>query len=460
MENSRSAQFETGKIDSYMDELMEFICIPSVSADSDYRPYLVQAASWLEKRLARMGADHIRIQEYRGIPMVTAELSGGIPEAPTLLLYGHYDVQPPGPDEVWTSNPFKPERRGDNLFGRGATDMKGQILALFAALDSCMANRSSTWNYRFLFEGSEESDGSLLEGFVQENTQLLKCDLVLNVDAGMVGAEFPSIVYGCRGIAGGRLVISGPAQDLHCGEFGGVVLNPVHALSKVIAGLHDETGRVALPGFYDDLEASRDDERSLLAKLPMDENFFRRETGAKKLWGEPGYSPLERSVLRPILEVVDFQVSGMSSSISSVASALFFFRLMPEQDPRRIKTLLEQYLEKMIPDAVEWRLERWTGCKGYVNDPFSAAADSLKKSLKTVWQTEPLLIRSGGSLPMAEYLHRELGVEILLTGFQLPEDNMHGPNEKLHIPTWEKGVQALTLFFSQTPVAQSEEYLL
>jgi acetylornithine deacetylase/succinyl-diaminopimelate desuccinylase-like protein len=437
--------------DSYMSELMEFIAIPSISADPAYRKYLLEASSWLEKRLAGMGAQNVRSHDYCGIPMVTGDLFCENPEAPTLLLYGHYDVQPSGPEDLWESPPFKPERRGENLYGRGATDMKGQILALFAALDSCLKNRNSSWNYRFLFEGAEESDGSLLDGFIKEITGLLECDLVLNVDAGMVGADFPSIVYGCRGITGGKLIISGPAHDLHCGEFGGVVLNPVHALCKVIAGLHDELGRVALPGFYEDLNIITEEERALLAKLPMNEDFFRKETGVKHLWGEPGFTALERSVLRPILEVVDLQVSGMSSSISPEASALLYFRLVPDQLPAKIKTLLEKYLDATVPDAVNWRLESWIGCKGTVCNPFSPAAQGLKEALKNVWQTEPLLTRSGGSLPMAEYLHQRLNVEVLLTGFQLPEDNMHGPNEKLHIPTWEKGCQALQLFF-QTPI--------
>ncbi len=447
MTEIKSKLFDAGEIDKYMKELIEFISIPSISADPYCRPRLLEAAKWLKKRLDTMGAEKIIIHDYRGIPMVTADLFCGKPDAPTLLLYGHYDVQPTGPECSWSSSPFLAERRGDNLYGRGTTDMKGQILALFAALDRCLAEEVSAWNFRFLFEGCEEFDGSLLEGFILENKEVLQCDLVLNVDAGMVGPESPAIVYGSRGITGGKLIISGPSKDLHCGEFGGVVQNPVHALCSIIAGLHDESGRVALPGFYDDLAGCSDKERTLLAKLPMDEDFFLRETGVKKLWGEPGYTPIERSVLRPILEVVDLEVHGMSSSISPEASALLFFRLVPDQDPEQIKKLFEKYLRETVPEAVDWRLERWSGCKASVSDPFSPAAKGLKDALKSVWQCEPLLTRSGGSLPMAEFFNRGLGVEVLLTGFQLPEDNMHGPDEKIHIPTWEKGSRALQIFF-------------
>lgn len=319
-------------------------------------------------------------------------------------------------------------------------------MALFAALDLISADGGLNYNLKFLFEGAEESNGALLEGFIKENKKELSCDLVLNVDSGMILKDCPTINYGCRGMAAGHLRISGPTKDLHCGEFGGVTLNPVHALCRAISGLHDNEGKVTLNGFYDHLTPAPEWESDLMKSLPLNDEFFLSETGVPALWGESGYSPLERSWIRPVLEVVDIKTGEMPPSISPSAEAFMIFRLVPGQDPQEIHQSLISYLERCIPPAVQWEIRDWGTFPASITDPFSPAAAKLSFALETVWGKTPALARSGGSLPMVSFVKKHLRAETLLTGFQLPEDNMHGPNEKLNIATWDKGISALKIF--------------
>ncbi|HJS19981.1 MAG TPA: dipeptidase [Anaerolineales bacterium] len=434
--------------DRFQAELIELLRIPSISRDPAYKEDVDKAAHWLADKLVSMGLDNMEILPTAGHSVVYGEWLNGGKSAPTVLIYGHYDVQSPKPLEDWESPPFEPAIRNDNLYGRGASDMKGQAMAAVNVVEAIIRTEDLPINIKFLIEGEEEIGSKHLNDFLAAYREKLACDFSLNTDAGgMPDAETPSICYGLRGGAGFLLQVFGPQHDLHSGEYGGVVENPIHVLSKIIAGLHDEYGHVTLPGFYDRVREIDEEEHAELAKLPFDEAFLLKHSGAPALWGEPGFVPAERIGARPTMDVLHFEAGQPKSAIPARAEALISFRLVPDQNPAEVEMQFRGYLEKNLPPTVTWQLERQAGGPAIITDRKMPAVRAMRLALETAFGKAPIFQRAGGGIGAVLMLKNTLGIDSVLTGFSLYDDNFHGPNEKLHLPTWKKGMTALVHFF-------------
>jgi acetylornithine deacetylase/succinyl-diaminopimelate desuccinylase-like protein len=434
----------------FQNELIELLRIPSISHDPAYKQDVDQAAHWLAEKLRSIGMHNVELIPTLGHPVVYGEwLNAGV-SAPTVLVYGHYDVQSPEPLEDWTSIPFEPVVRNDNLYARGVSDMKGQILAAVNAIEALLKSGEMPLNIKFLIEGEEEIGSKHFNDFLMAHRQKLSCDFSLNTDAGgMPDANTPTICYGLRGGAVFQLQISGPSHDLHSGEFGGVVQNPIHVLSRLIAGLHDDQGHVTLPGFYDRVRAIDPQEHAEFAMLPFDDAFLLEHSGAPALWGEPGYIPAERIGARPTMEVTKFEAGQLKSAIPARASARLSCRLVPDQEPEEVHQLFRSYLEANLPATVTWDLQFIIGGHAIVTDRSSAPVQAMAGALQTVFERRPIFQRSGGGIGAVLMLKQTLGIDSVLTGFSLYDDNFHGPDEKLHLPTWRKGMAALVYFFQK-----------
>jgi len=434
----------------FQTELIELLRIPSISHHPAHKADMDKAAQWLANKLRAMGVNNVEILSTAGHSVVYGEwlAARGSASAPTVLIYGHYDVQSPEPLEDWKSQPFEPDIRNDNLYARGSSDMKGQTLASVNAVEAIIKTENLPINIKFLIEGEEEIGSKHLNEFLVAHREKLACDFSLNTDAGgMPDAETPSICYSLRGGASFQLDIFGPSQDLHSGEYGGVIQNPIHVLSKLIADLHDEHGHVTLPGFYDKVRIIDVEEHAEMVRLPFDDAFLLKHSGAPALWGEPEFLPAERIGARPTMEVVMFTAGQPKSAIPAKASARFAFRLVPDQDPNDAHQQFRQYLEKHAPSTVKWELEFRGGGYGIITDRKSPQVLAVKEALKTAFGKEPIFQRVGGGIGAVLMFKHTLGVDSVLTGFSLYDDNFHGPNEKLHLPTWKKGMAALVYFF-------------
>jgi acetylornithine deacetylase/succinyl-diaminopimelate desuccinylase-like protein len=435
----------------FLEELKELLRIPSVSTDPSHKNDMQSAALWLKNHLENVGFDNVQIEPTRGHPVVYADHLHAGPSALTVLIYGHYDVQPPDPIDLWTSAPFDPVIRGDYLFARGASDMKGQILICVNALEAIMKHGSLPVNIKFLIEGEEEIGSPNLAEYLEANKAKLTCDFALNPDTGMMAADLPTIVYGLRGLAYFELRIHGPDHDLHSGMFGGMVHNPAQALCELIAGMHDGAGRVTLPHYYDSVIPLSDRERQELARLPISDKELLRQTGVAAMWGEDGYTPVERVGARPTLEICGllsgYTGEGSKTVLPSWAMAKISMRLVPNQDPDEVHAQLKAYLEEMAPKTITWELKKLAGGPACMTDPDLPATHALADALETTWGVPPLYKREGGSVPVTADMQKILGIDSVLTGFGLPDDNIHSPNERLHLPTFEKGTRALLQFF-------------
>jgi acetylornithine deacetylase/succinyl-diaminopimelate desuccinylase-like protein len=433
--------------DRTLAELRQFLSIPSVSTNAPGNEDVKRAADWMSERLMALGLKSVQVMPTGGHPVVYGELLEAGPSAPTVLIYGHYDVQSAAPLGDWDSDPYRPVIRGDELFARGASDNKGQIMACVAAVDAVRGAGASPINIKFVIEGEEELGSPNFAGFLKENHDILGGDFVLNPDAGMLGPETPTIYYGLRGMYVCDLRVFGPARDLHSGSYGGVVHNPIHALSHVIAGLHDADGRVTLEGFYDRVRELTAEERAEMASLPRDEASYLKQSGVSKLWGEPGFSPVEREGARPAVDVVHILAGSPKSAIPAEANAIITARLVPDQDPKDVHQSLMDYLARSFPATVRWETTRSEGFPASLTDRDTAGVRALARAMEAVWGKAPLFCRSGGSIAAVGQIQEILGLDSVLTGFALPDAQMHGPNEKLHLPTWERGIEALVRFF-------------
>lgn len=432
--------------------LSDFIAIPSVSTDPDHRDDVLRAADWLATELKDLSMDHVELfPTPPSHPIVYGEWTGAGPDAPTVLIYGHYDVQPADPIEPWESDPFEATRRGDDLYGRGATDMKGQVAAALQAIRATGSNGDYPLNFKILLEGEEETGSAHLGEFIAQNRDLLRSTLALNPDTGMLAPDLPTITYALRGLAYFELRLYGPRQDLHSGVFGGVVHNPAQVLCELVAGMHDEDAKVTLPGFYEPVRELDPDERQALSRLPMDEQFYREQAGVTALWGEEGYTPVERASARPTLEVngiySGFIGEGSKTVLPSYAMAKISTRLVPDQKAKEVKGQLEAYLQARTPETVRWELEEIAGGPASITERDSEGIQAMYEALKTVWGVDPVYKREGGSVPVVAYLQEHLHIDTVNTGFALPSDNMHGPNEKVHVPGLYRGVEAIIHFF-------------
>ena len=428
-----------------------FLRIPSVSADPEMKPKLQQAAEFLKTYFEGIGMDEVRIYPTNLHPIVFAEKRSGLPGAKTLLIYGHYDVQPPDPLDSWTTPAFEPTIRGENLYARGASDMKGQILATVFALESVLKTGDLPINIKFILEGEEEIGSPSLESFIHKNADLLKCDMILNPDAGMIDKDHPTIVYGLRGLVYFEVRIDGPKADLHSGLFGGNIANPANVLAKIIAQLHNPDGSVAIPGFYDSVRLLSDEDRQKIAKNPTSEADFLKVTGAPAVYGEQGYSILERQGARPTLDVnglySGFIGEGAKTIIPAFAKAKISCRLVPDQQHANIYELAEKYIRSLVPPTVNVSFIKHSGGPSYLADD-APGLPNLTKAYKESWQNDVIFKREGGSIPVATVMQEILGVKSILTGLGLPDDAIHSPNEHLHLPTWRKGINAYIRFLT------------
>ncbi len=432
-----------------LEALKELVRIPSVSTYADSGKEMRRAADWLAARLRGLGAS-AQVHETAGHPVVYGEVPAAIPGKPTILVYGHYDVQPPDPLDLWKSPPYEPEERDGNLYGRGASDMKGQVVACVQAVEAVLAQGPAPVNLKFIIEGEEEIGSANLPAFLSQHKEMLACDIVLNADGGMISPEHPTIIYGLRGLAYFELRVTGPAHDLHSGSFGGVVHNPANALCELIAGMHDEQGRVTLPGFYDAVQPLSDEERRQMARLPMGEDFYLQATGVPALKGEQGFIPAEQTGGRPTLDVhgllSGFVEEGRKTVIPAWAMAKISCRLVPNQQPDEIHQALLRYLEANAPASIHWDLTYFGGGPAVISELDLPQVRSFAQALETVWGVAPLYKREGGSIPVVTDMRSILGVPSVITGFGLPDDNIHAPNEKLNLANWYRGIEAVIHF--------------
>jgi acetylornithine deacetylase/succinyl-diaminopimelate desuccinylase-like protein len=448
MSSSSALTYLEQNQERFQNELIELVRIPSISQFSSHKEEIDKAADWLANKLRSIGIHNVQILPTQGNSVVYGEWLHGGPFAPTVLIYGHYDVQSPDPLSDWKSQPFEPVIRDDSLYARGASDMKGQMLASVNAAEAIIKTENIPINIKFLLEGEEEIGSKNLSEFLREHREMLSSTISLNTDAGgMPDAETPAICYSLRGGASFILEVFGPDRDIHSGEFGGVIQNPIHVLSKLIAGLHDEHGHITLPGFYDRVRKIDAEEHAELVRLPFDEAFLLRHSGAPSLWGEPEFIPAERIGARPTFEVVQFEAGQPKSAIPSKATARISFRLVPDQDPEEIRQQFQKYVEENLPPTVTWNLKFLIGNPAFIMDYKSSEVRAMGDALQTAFGRKPIFVRGGGGIGAVLKFKQILGVDSVLTGFSLPDDNFHGPNEKLHLPTWKKGMSALVYFF-------------
>jgi len=435
----------------FLTQLMALCKIPSISTDSEAKPAMQQTAQWIADKLKSIGIENVQIMPTGGHPVVYGEHLHAGDNAPTILIYGHYDVQPADPLELWDSPPFEPTIKDGVLYARGASDMKGQVMAGIFAIESILQQGNLPVNIKFMIEGEEEVGSPNLESFIQANADLLSCDLALNPDGGILGADKPSIPYALRGLAYFEIRVQGPAGDLHSGMFGGAVLNPGNELARLIAGMHDENGRVTLPGFYDSVLELSEKERTELARLPMDEEYFLNLTGAPTLYGEKGYSPVERVGGRPTLDVngflTGFTGEGSKTVLPAKAMAKISMRLVANQDPAEVEQQLYQYLEENARPGITWKVLKHAGSPPSITPIDSEGVQAMAAGLEAVWGKKPLYYRVGGTIPVVGQMESILGVDSVLTGFGLPDDNLHAPNEKLSLAPWYMGIDSLIHFF-------------
>ena len=435
----------------FLDTYKEILAIPSISTDPERSADIQRAAEWAAGELRSLGMDRVRLYSTARHPVVYGEWLEA-PGAPVVLIYGHYDVQPVDPLGLWQSGPFDPAVRGEELFARGASDMKGQLVAALKAVESLVQTGGLPVNVKWLIEGEEEIGSPSLEAFITRRKDLLTCDFALNPDAGMIGKEEPTITYALRGLAYFELRVYGPEHDLHSGLYGGVVHNPAVALAELVAGMHDSEGRVTLPGFYDKVRKLSNEERAELARLPIDEAHFLKQTGVPALHGEAGYTANELVGARPTLDVngllSGFTGEGSKTVIPAWAMAKISTRLVPDQDPKDVHQQLMAYLGKHAPADIRWEVTVMASGPASMSDRNNPGVQAMSRALEVVWGKRPYFRREGGSIPVVAQMQRLLGVESVVAGFGLPDDNIHAPNEKQHLPTWYRGIDALIHFFS------------
>jgi acetylornithine deacetylase/succinyl-diaminopimelate desuccinylase-like protein len=436
----------------FLDDLKTFVRIPSISTDTQAKPDMQHAAEWVAQKLRALGMEHVAIYPTQRHPVVYGDLLKAGPQKPTVLLYGHYDVQPAEPLELWESPPFEPEQRGDNLFGRGASDMKGQVIATMKAIESLVNNGGFPVNIKYILEGEEEVGSTNLERFIADHKDLLASDFAVNPDAGMIAKDTPTITYGLRGMAYFELRIYGPDHDLHSGQYGGTVHNPAQVLCELIAGMHDAQGHITLPGFYDPVLPISPDERAEFARLPMDEAYYLKQTGAPVLFGEAGYAPVERVGGRPTLEVngllSGFTGEGSKTVLPARAMAKISMRLVPNQRPEEVQQQFIRYLEAHAPATIRYEVENVNSGLPSITNRNMPAISALSDAMQSVFGKRPVYRREGGSIPVTAQISEILGIDSVLTGFSLPDDNLHAPNEKIHLPTFYCGIDTLIHFFS------------
>ena len=438
--------------EAFLDQYMELLSIPSVSALSEHAGDVQRCAEWLAGQLAGLKMPVVEVLPTDGHPIVYAEWLDA-PGKPTVLVYGHYDVQPTDPLDEWDSRPFEPVVRDDYVYARGASDMKGQIFAQFKALEALVREDAPPFNIKYLIEGEEETGSEHLGDFIDANRERLACDVVLNCDAGIYSQDQPGMTYALRGLAYFEVEVRALSKDLHSGRFGGTVRNPVHVLANLIAGMHDADGRVTLPGFYDKVREIDDEERAALAKLPYSDEEWKRMSCSKALAGEAGYTTIERVGARPALDVNGvwggYTGEGTKTVLPAVAAAKLSMRLVADQDWRAIGDMLRAYFEQNVPEGIDWEVRELGGGAGAITDRHSVYMAAAVGALKEVFGKDTLFMREGGSIPVVGMMQEKLGVDSILLGFGLPDDGIHGPNERQYLPNFYRGIETYIHFMSE-----------
>jgi len=435
--------------ETFVDELVEFLKIPSVSTKPEHSADVRRAG---EQVIAELKALDFKTEFYetQGHPIAYGEWLNA-PGKPTVLFYGHYDVQPPEPLELWESEPFKPRIENGNIYARGSSDDKGQFYIHLKALRSLLKTRGSLpVNVKVLIEGEEEIGSPNLPAFIEKNKEMLSCDAVVVSDTAMWAPGVPALCYGLRGLLGVELELRGPNRDLHSGAFGGAVANPINQLCRIIARLHDEDHRVTIPGFYDDVLDVQDWERKATKKLNFDEKEYKKQLGVKALWGDKEYSAPERISSRPTLDCNGiwggYQGPGAKTVLPSLAHSKITMRLVPKQDPKKILANLLKYLQEITPDSVELTVTGGPGGPAVLLPTSGPIIDSACAALKEYFGQEPVFLREGGSIPVVSTFDNVLGAPCVLLAFGLPDDNLHAPNEKFNLNNYHQGIKTVAHF--------------
>ena len=437
----------------YLEELTRFIAIPSVSALAEHAADTRTCAEWLSGQMTAIGLENVRIIDTAGHPVVYGDWLNA-PGAPTVLFYGHYDVQPVDPLDQWTSPPFEATVRDHELFARGATDDKGQLFVHLKAIEAHLKQGGGLpVNARVIFEGEEEIGSPNLDQFIRDHKDELACDVVVISDSAMFEKGVPSICYGLRGLSYFQIDLRGTTTDLHSGSFGGAVANPAFVLAQVLSQMKDRGGHVKIPGFYDDVRALTEREREEFKRLPFNEKQYRKGLGAPKLHGETGYSTLERTWARPTFEVNGllggFTGEGAKTVIPATAMAKISMRLVPNQDPDKIAGLFEAYVKKVAPKSVELKVTRMHGGKPWMTDLDNAYIQAAARAIELGFGKSPVYTREGGSIPVVATFQSELNAPTVLFGFGTPDENAHAPNEKLDLDNFFGGIVASAYLYEE-----------
>lgn len=441
--------------DRYLAELKSLLAIPSVSTHKENVDDVRRCANWVADHMRTIGLQNVQIFPTAGHPVVYSEWLNA-PGKPTVLLYGHYDVQPAEPLELWTSPPFEATIRGENLYARGSADDKGQVFIHLKSIEAYLKIMGALpVNLKLLIEGEEEIGSENLETFVKEHKDLLKADLVLISDSSMFAKGVPSICYSLRGLSYMQIDLVGPVKDLHSGSFGGSVHNPIQALSEIIAQLHDKNGRVTIPGFYNDVRPLSKKERAAFKKLPWSDKKYAQELGVKQLYGEKGFTSLERVWARPTLECNGiwggFTGEGAKTVLPSKASAKISMRLVPDQKSAKAAKLFEKHIKKIAPKTVSVTVRNLHGGEAAITPIDSPGVKAAVAALEKGFKKKPLYQREGGSIPIVVQFKQLLGLDTVLLGFGLPDENAHAPDEFINLDNFFGGIRTSVHFFNELP---------
>jgi acetylornithine deacetylase/succinyl-diaminopimelate desuccinylase-like protein len=439
--------------DRYLDELKTLLAIPSISALPEHAADVRRCAEWCADEMRRVGLENVRLYETPGNPVVYGDwlhAQGG----PTILFYGHYDVQPVDPLNLWESPPFEATIRDGEIYARGSADDKGQVFMHLTAVEAHLKQNSRLpVNIKFILEGEEEVGSEHLDDFIRGHKSELTADVVVISDSPMFARGVPSICYGLRGLVYFQIDLRGSSTDVHSGSFGGAVANPAFVLCQMIAQLKDKSGRVKIPNFYDDVKPLREEERQAWASLPFNERAYRKDFGIPKVFGETGFSTLERTWARPTVEVngllSGFTGEGAKTVLPAVAMAKISMRLVPDQHPNKIATLFENYIKKIAPKTVELKITRMQGGKPWMTSFDNAFVQAAGRAIEKGFGREPIFTREGGSIPVVSTFQEELGLPSVLFGVGLPDENAHAPNEKLDVANFHNGIIASAYLYEE-----------
>ncbi|MBR6991049.1 MAG: dipeptidase [Bacteroidales bacterium] len=434
----------------FLEELFELIRIPSISAESEHKPDMLRCAEKWKEFLLKAGCDKAEVMPTEGNPVVYGEKTID-PAKPTVCVYGHYDVMPVAPLELWRTSPFEPVVKDGKIWARGADDDKGQSFMQAKAFEFMVATNQLPCNVKFMLEGEEEIGSPSLYGFCEQHKELLKSDVILVCDTSMIAPDVPSITSGLRGLCYWEVEVTGANHDLHSGIYGGAVANPINILCKMIASLHDENNHITIPGFYDDVLVISDEERALMAQAPFDEEAYKKELDIKAVHGEQGYTTKERTGIRPCLDVCGIwgghTGEGSKTVLPSKAYAKISTRLVANQDFHKISDLFQHYFESIAPDCVRVKVTPCHGGAAYVSPLEMKAYQAAEKAMETTYGKRPIPTRSGGSIPIVAGFENILGTKSILMGFGLGSDDIHAPNENYPLEQFFKGIETIPYFY-------------